>query len=65
MINFLNTNEGVIATVGVIVSVAIAIVSFFINKNVAEIKQNQSTGNDSKALQAGRDTNDNSINTKK
>jgi len=65
MINFLNTNEGIIAAVGVIVSIVIAIIGFFINKNVAKIRQNQSTGNDSKAFQAGRDASDNSVNTKK
>ncbi|MCK5474955.1 MAG: hypothetical protein KAI71_00045 [Candidatus Pacebacteria bacterium] len=63
MIEFLNANEGVIATIGVIVSIVIAILGFYINKNIKIIsnKQEQKARNNAKQYQA----NDNSsINVK-
>ena len=65
MIEFLNANEGVIAMIGVIVSIVIAILGFFINKNVAKISQNQNIKNNSKGLQGGCDVIDKSTNFNK
>ncbi|MCK5123201.1 MAG: hypothetical protein KAQ87_03570 [Candidatus Pacebacteria bacterium] len=65
MIEFLNANEGVIAMIGVIVSVVIAIIGFCINKNIAKISQNQNVKNNSKGLQGGGDVVDKSINFNK
>ncbi len=64
MIEFLNANEGVIATIGVIISVIIAIIGFYINKNISKISQRQDVKNNSKGLQGGRDAVDKSINFK-
>jgi len=60
LIELLNSNEGVIAMIGLIISIAIAIIGFYINKKVAKISQNQNIGNNSKGLQGGRDAIDNS-----
>lgn len=65
MVNYLNTNEGVVAAVGVLVSIVIAVIGFFINKNIAKIRQNQRVGNNSRALQAGGNITDKSVSTKK
>ncbi|MCK5029217.1 MAG: hypothetical protein KAR57_06255 [Bacteroidales bacterium] len=62
MIEFLNANEGVIAIIGVIVSIIIAIIGFYINKNITKISQNQNVKNNSKGLQGGGDVIDKSIN---
>lgn len=65
MIELLNANEGIIATISVIVSIAIAIIGFCINRNIAKIAQNQDVKNNSKGLQGGRDVVDRSINNYK
>lgn len=57
MFEFLNANEGVIAAIGVIVSIAIAIIGFFINKNITKIIQKQKSGDNSTNNQAGGDIN--------
>lgn len=57
MIEFLNANEGVIAMIGVIVSIVIAILGFFINKNIVKISQKQKSGDNSTNNQAGGDIN--------
>jgi predicted CDP-diglyceride synthetase/phosphatidate cytidylyltransferase len=61
MINFLNANEGVIAMIGVIISIIIAIIGFCINKNISKITQNQNIKNNSKGLQGVGDVADRSI----
>ena len=65
MIELLNANEGIIATISVIVSIAIAKIGFCINRNIAKIAQNQDVKNNSKGLQGGRDVVDRSINNYK
>ena len=62
MFEFLNANEGVIAMIGVVVSVIIAIIGFCINRNISKITQNQNIKNNSKGLQGGGDVVDKSIN---
>ncbi|GAX61631.1 MAG: hypothetical protein K8F52_09475 [Candidatus Scalindua rubra] len=62
MIEFLNNNQGLIAAIGVIVSIVIAIIGFCINRNISKIAQNQDIKNNSKGLQGGRDAVDKSIN---
>jgi len=62
MIEFLNANEGLISAIGVIMSIVIAILGFYINKNIVKISQNQSTGNKGKENQAGNDIKDESQN---
>lgn len=57
MVNFLNSNEGVIAMIGVIISIVIAILGFYINKNVAKISQKQKSGDNSTNNQAGGNIN--------
>lgn len=64
MIEFLNANEGVISAVSLVVGVVIAIIGFLINKNISKITQNQSMKNNSKGIQGGRDSVDNSFNVK-
>lgn len=62
MIEFLNANDGVIAMIGVVVGVIIAIIGFCINKNILKITQNQSVGNKGKGIQAVGDVKDKSQN---
>lgn len=62
MIEILNTNEGVISAVSLIVGIVIAIIGFCINKNISKITQNQNIKNNSKGLQGGGDVVDKSIN---
>ena len=57
MIEFLNVNEGVIAIIGVIVSIVIAIIGFCINKNITKISQKQKSGDNSTNNQASGNIN--------
>jgi hypothetical protein len=65
MIETLNSNGGIVTAIGVIVGVVIAIIGFFINKNITKIRQSQKIKNKSKGLQGGRDAIDNSVEFKK
>jgi len=65
MLNFLNTNPGLISAIEVLVVIIIAVIGFFINKNISKINQKQEVGDNSKAMQGGRDTVDKSINVSK
>ena len=61
MINYLNTNQGLISAAGIIISIAITVVGFLItNKNIIKIKQNQNVRDGAKGFQGGRDAIDNS-----
>ena len=66
MIDYLNENQGVIAIISLIVSVVIAAIGFKINKNVNKIinvkKGQDVSGNNSKAIMAGGNVVDKSIN---
>lgn len=62
MLNFLNSNPGLISAIEVLVTVIIAIIGFFINKNISKINQRQEIKNNSKGLQGGRDSVDRSVN---
>lgn len=64
MIDFLNSIQGLIAVIGVILSIVIAIIGFCINKNISKITQNQDVKNNSKGIQGGRDVVDKSVNFK-
>jgi uncharacterized membrane protein len=64
MLEVLNANEGVIATISLVVVIVIAIIGFYINKNISKFSQNQKVEKGSKGLQAGRDAIDNSYNEK-
>ncbi|TRZ77706.1 hypothetical protein D4R87_02220 [bacterium] len=57
MLKFLNNNQGLIAAIAVIVGIVIAIIGFFVNKNVAKINQNQKSGDNSNNNQSGGDIN--------
>ena len=57
MIEFLNNIQGLIAVIGVMVSIAIAIIGFCINKNIVKISQKQKSGDNSTNNQAGGDIN--------
>lgn len=57
MIEFLNNNQGLIAVIGVMVSIVIAIIGFCINKNIVKISQKQKSGDNSANNQAGGDIN--------
>lgn len=62
MIEFLNSNEGVISAISLVIGIVIAIIGFCINKNISKITQNQNIKNNSKGLQGGGDVIDKSIN---
>lgn len=62
MIEFLNANEGVISAISLVVGIIIAIIGFYINKNISKITQNQSVGSKGKGIQAMNDVNDESQN---
>ena len=63
MIDFLNQNQGLVSIAGIVISVIITIIGFFItNKNITKIKQSQQLGAGAKGLQARRDAIDNSHN---
>ncbi len=65
MLEFLNAHQGPIAVIGIIISIVITIIGFFItNKNITKITQKQNIKNNSKGLQGGRDVVDKSINFK-
>ena len=63
MIDLLNNNQGVLACLGIMVT----IIGFFItNTNIKINKQNQKiSGKNSQGIQAGRDVTDSSLNLNK
>ncbi len=63
MIEFLNQNQGLVSVIGIVISMIVTIIGFFItNKNITKIKQSQQLGAGAKGLQAGRDAIDRSSN---
>jgi len=65
MAEFLNANQGIVAAVGIIISIIITIIGFSItNRNITKITQKQKLKDSSKGIQGGRDAVDKSINFK-